>query len=323
MAEAEKQSICQDSVKQTECETEQPRNDDMLRIMHEDVEEEIEYWSQAVVCYILGANPPWEVIEGFIRRIWTRFNIDKIYFMPEGVFLVRFKSMEMEEKVLQCGYYLFDSIPLIFRVWSKDMELKKTDVTVVPAWIQFRSLPLKFWGKSLSKITGLFGKYIKKDVATEERTKLGYARVMVELRVDQQFPSQVAFMDENGDPMTVDVEYEWKPITCNQCKGMGHKQEQCRKGEPPKNCQQEIKKIWRPVVKEVENETTEKGEDRVVQTTPRQPKRLTQMSNSKEGSQEGYSSKAFGSLSYKEVLSPTKQNVIENGEDPSPKPPNG
>ncbi|KAL9227818.1 hypothetical protein vseg_003466 [Gypsophila vaccaria] len=291
--------------------------------MQEDVEEEIDYWYQAVVCYILGANPPWEVIEGFIKRIWTKFNIDKISFMIGGVFLVRFKSMDMKEKVLQSGYYLFDSKPLIFKAWSKDMVLQKTEVEVVPAWIQLHNLPLKFWGKSLPKITGLVGKFIKKDVATEDRTKIGYARVMVELKVDQLFPSKVAFMDENGDVVKVDVDYEWKPITCNKCQGMGHQTEHCRKGKPQKLPQQVIKKVWKLVVKEDETKKNATGEERIAQVTARQPKRLINMSHSKEEGMEGYSSRTFGSLSYREVLSPTKQHVDVTGEPSPPKPPYG
>ncbi|KAL9224929.1 hypothetical protein vseg_000908 [Gypsophila vaccaria] len=48
-------------------ETETDDKDDMLQIQQEDVDEEIEFWNQAVVCFILGANPPWEVVEGFIK----------------------------------------------------------------------------------------------------------------------------------------------------------------------------------------------------------------------------------------------------------------
>ncbi|XP_074293298.1 uncharacterized protein LOC141620281 [Silene latifolia] len=170
----------------------------MLQLEEEDVVEEVNLWSQAVVCFILGANPPWKIIEGFIRRIWTKFNIDKISFMHNGIFLVRFKTMEMKNKVLQSGYYMFDNKPLIVKEWVKDLEMKKEDVKTVPAWIRLHSLPLKFWGKGLPKIASLVGKYVKSDGATEERTRLGYARVMVEMEVDQKLPGKVEFKDEKG-----------------------------------------------------------------------------------------------------------------------------
>lgn len=32
--------------------------------------QEVEYWSSAVICYVLGANPPLNVMDGYFRRIW-------------------------------------------------------------------------------------------------------------------------------------------------------------------------------------------------------------------------------------------------------------
>ncbi|KAJ8426050.1 hypothetical protein Cgig2_011267 [Carnegiea gigantea] len=48
------------------------------KIDSNDVTSEIEYWQSAMLCFVLGANPPLEVIEGFIRRMWNAYDIDKI-----------------------------------------------------------------------------------------------------------------------------------------------------------------------------------------------------------------------------------------------------
>ncbi|XP_074265752.1 uncharacterized protein LOC141588196 [Silene latifolia] len=190
-----------------ETDDDETEDDDMLQIQFEDVEEEVVYWNQAVLCYILGTNPPSEVIEGFIRRIWTKYNIDKISFMPTGVFLVRFKTVEMRDKVLQAGHFLFDNKPMIVKAWHKDLGMTKKDVQSVPAWVRLHNLPLKFWGKSLPKISSLVGKYVKNDQATEERTRLGFARVMVEMMVDQKLPEKVSFRDENGKIVQIEVKF--------------------------------------------------------------------------------------------------------------------
>ncbi|XP_074277927.1 uncharacterized protein LOC141601533 [Silene latifolia] len=302
-------------------------SDDMLQLQNEDVEEEVEYWKQAVICFILGANPPWEIVEGFIRRIWTKYNIDKISFLPNGIFLVRFKTMEMKEKVLTSGHYLFDNKPMIVKSWEKDLEMKKGEVKSVPAWIRIHKLPLKFWGKSLPKITSIVGKYIKSDVATEERTRLGFARVMVELLVDQHLPAQVSFKDETGGIVQVEVEYEWRPVTCTKCKGMGHDMEQCRKGEQKKPSKVPVKQVWKPVSKKTGNaiepvqvRQLSQEQTRPVSAVRRQApehhtpiKRLVRM-HSREGSTDGYSNENFGAFSYKEVVaSPAKKSSEKNG----------
>ncbi|XP_074289092.1 uncharacterized protein LOC141614232 [Silene latifolia] len=286
-SEEEEEFVC-DSVEQG---IENPKHDkktesdEMLQIQLEDVEDEIDYWKQAVICFILGANPPWEIVEGFIRRIWTKFNIDKIS-MPNGIFLVRFKTMKMKEKVLSSGHYLFDNKPMIVKSWEKDLEMKKDDVKSVPAWIKIHKLSLKFWGKGLPKITSIVGKFFKCDVPTEERTRLGYARVMVELLVDQQLPSNISFKDENGGVVQEDIEYEWRPVKCKLCQ-------------------------VRPVTHNQTKPTQVDGRSSVGFHTP--IKRLVKM-NTREVVKDGYNNEAFGAYSYKEVAAcPPKKSSGENG----------
>ena len=50
----------------------------IAKIEKGDVDVEIEYWKNAVICSVLGANPPFEAIQGFIKRIWAAFETDKI-----------------------------------------------------------------------------------------------------------------------------------------------------------------------------------------------------------------------------------------------------
>uniref|UniRef100_A0A803P4D5 DUF4283 domain-containing protein n=1 Tax=Cannabis sativa TaxID=3483 RepID=A0A803P4D5_CANSA len=49
---------------------------DKVKITLEDIEEEISFWNSALVCYVLRANPPLNVLDGFVRRLWKE-KIDK------------------------------------------------------------------------------------------------------------------------------------------------------------------------------------------------------------------------------------------------------
>ncbi|XP_074315223.1 uncharacterized protein LOC141651407 [Silene latifolia] len=135
----------------------------------------------------------------------------------------------MQQKVLASGHFLFDNKPLIIRPWKPDIELEKEEIKNVPAWIRLNKLPLKFWGHSLKKISGLVGKYIKSDTATEEKTRLGFARVMVELQLGQSFPNKIKFFDERKQLVEVSIDYEWKSRLCTKCKQLGHEKENCRR----------------------------------------------------------------------------------------------
>ena len=64
-----------------------------------DVESEVEYWENAILCYVLVVNPSFKVIKGFLNHIWADFSIDKILHVRKGVFLVRFENLQDKVQV--------------------------------------------------------------------------------------------------------------------------------------------------------------------------------------------------------------------------------
>ncbi|XP_074298451.1 uncharacterized protein LOC141629330 [Silene latifolia] len=192
-------------------------------------EREINYWSSAVFCYILGAKPPSSVVTGFVKRVWQSYGVDRISFLPNGIFLVRFKSKEKQLEVVRNGHLMFDSKPVIVKEWSPDVELIKHDVKLIPIWMKLYGLDIKFWGPGcLSKISGLVGKFLRCDEATSNRAFLGFARVLVEIKIGQEFPTELVFEDELGKTQRVRVVYDWLPLSCDKCKGLGHTSDLCR-----------------------------------------------------------------------------------------------
>ncbi|KAL9237143.1 hypothetical protein vseg_011729 [Gypsophila vaccaria] len=92
---------------------------------------------------------------------------------------------------------------------------------------------------------------------------------MVEMTVDHLCPDHLKFKDELGVVQTVGVTYEWKPITCPHCKGMGHSLEDCRKSKSTKSKNPPEKKtqVWIPVSKANDKNNTVAQE----QTEPAPP----------------------------------------------------
>ncbi|KAM6551594.1 hypothetical protein CsatB_001402 [Cannabis sativa] len=84
------------------------------------------------------------------------------------------------------------------------------------------------------------------DAVTKERERLNFPRVMVEVFMNQDFPSLLDFEDEFGSNVHVGVKYEWKPVICKHCSGMGHLTDECNK-------KQSAKQEW--VVKEDEGKS--------------------------------------------------------------------
>uniref|UniRef100_A0A803PSL1 DUF4283 domain-containing protein n=1 Tax=Cannabis sativa TaxID=3483 RepID=A0A803PSL1_CANSA len=122
------------------------KTEQKVRISDEDIAEEISYWQSAIVCYVLGANPPLSVLDGFARRIW-KGKVDKIGMISYGIFIIRFDSCEFRDEVLSGGYIFFNKRPVIMKAWDPDVNLRKEDVRSVPVWVQLEDLELKYWGE--------------------------------------------------------------------------------------------------------------------------------------------------------------------------------
>uniref|UniRef100_A0A803PAH1 DUF4283 domain-containing protein n=1 Tax=Cannabis sativa TaxID=3483 RepID=A0A803PAH1_CANSA len=163
-----------------------------VRITNDDIQDEVDFWKPSIACYVLGANPPLVVIEGFVRRMW----LDKIEREP---------SINVKKEDIKM-------VPIWVHLDELDLKY----------WGE----------KSLYKIIRQIGKPVVVDEATKRREKLNFSRVLIEVAIKQDLPELIEFEDENGCNTTVAISYEWKPVICANCNGMRHATNDFRKKEP-------------------------------------------------------------------------------------------
>ncbi|KAL2896817.1 Terpenoid synthase 19 [Bienertia sinuspersici] len=77
---------------------------------------------------------------------------------------------------------------MVIKPWHLDMDLTREVIKTIPIWVKVM-VNFKYWGiRALEKILKPVGKLIRVDENTARRDKLQYARVMIEVEVDQAFP---------------------------------------------------------------------------------------------------------------------------------------
>ena len=111
----------------------------------EDIIEEVKYWQNAIVCCVLWADSPFEVIEGYVRCLWKDFAIDKVILIKQNLYLVRFVEYQAAVTVTQKGFY-HNHKPLIVKARTLEMETNINAISSLPIWIQFLDLDIKCWG---------------------------------------------------------------------------------------------------------------------------------------------------------------------------------
>ncbi|XP_062119263.1 uncharacterized protein LOC133833014 [Humulus lupulus] len=199
------------------------------RIDIEEVKVQLANWTSAVICMVLGANPPMAVFEGFIKRIWGHLGIAQIARMTMGLTMVKFNDEATRDNVLENGIIHFDRKPVIIRPWTTDLSAVCL-VRSVLLWIRLQDLGLQYWGsKCLSALVSTIGKPIMVDKYTRVRSRIQFARVLVEMEVTDNPPTSIEFINEHGQIMEQGVDYEWLPTKCKNCSSIGHAMTDCRK----------------------------------------------------------------------------------------------
>jgi len=89
----------------------------------------------------------------------------------------------------------------------------------------------------------MLGIPIKTDKYTKDKTFLKYARILIEIQLEDNFLECIEFVNEHNVVVRQKVEYEWKPIKCDFCKMYGHMKDDCRKKPKPRT-------EWRQVARQ-------------------------------------------------------------------------
>lgn len=79
------------------------------------------------------------------------------------------------------------------------------------------------------KLVNQIGKFVTVDDVIAKRDKLQYARILIEVKVDEEFPDPLSFIIEKGLEVIIDVSYKWKPVMCTICKKMEQTTKLCKK----------------------------------------------------------------------------------------------
>lgn len=74
---------------------------------------------------MLRVHPPFSVLNGYIKRLWGKYGINKISMLKNGIVLVRFDTTEGQAEVIQGGIYHFDNKHFIVKVWHPDFDFTR------------------------------------------------------------------------------------------------------------------------------------------------------------------------------------------------------
>jgi len=178
-------------------------------------------WHECLVGYYVGRSLPFQLTENALKLCWGP-KLVEVFADDQGFFFFRIPDPEFRRKILEEGPITVARVALVLQQWKPLLELKREKQTTVPVWIRLKNLPLDLWtAPTISAIASTVGKPLFVDQRTEQTQRISFARVCVELQVNQpRFSS--AKVRLNGVARSIAIKYEWKPAECLKCGSFGH-----------------------------------------------------------------------------------------------------
>lgn len=200
-------------------------DDSSIKLEVEDADTVAKAWGFGLIGYVAGKFPGKGAIHSCCKSWGVKF---QLHFHASGWLLFKFSSEMDRDEVLRKGPYYIYGRPLLLKVMPDMFKFNDSEISKVPVWVQFPSLPLEFWNvRALSKITSKLGTPKQADKLTISRDRVSYARVLVEIDVTQPLKEELCIIDPNGQQFSQEVRYEYVPKFCGFCKSIGHVQDKC------------------------------------------------------------------------------------------------
>ncbi|KAB5529808.1 hypothetical protein DKX38_019889 [Salix brachista] len=195
-----------------------------LVIPPETLLETTEQWTRSMVGFFPGYKMPFHAARSIARRAWDSHGLEQVMTMDAGFLIFRFKSEAAMQEVLAKGPWMFGGKHIALQQWHPQVQFERNKMRTMPVWVRIYGLPFPLWStEGLSRAASMIGMPLSCDEATYNGTRLDYARLCVEIAAEEEFVHKFEMESSlSTTPITIRVEYEWKPARCSQCKVFGH-----------------------------------------------------------------------------------------------------
>lgn len=200
-----------------------------VEISADDWDEGGQIWNHAVMGMVVSQKPSYAEMCRWVEVNWKSCKPSVTQLKP-GVFIFQFSSEAEKMGVLGKHWSFYHRYQMVIRSWNVDKGIEDTSMDTVPVWIQLPGLHPRLWSnRSLGKITSFVGEPIATDHMTAHRTRMDYARVLVEVNTRKPLPTAIPIRNYMGETTTQSVLYEWNTKKCGNCNLIGHSSEQCKR----------------------------------------------------------------------------------------------
>lgn len=107
--------------------------------------------------------------------------------------------------------------------WSPELSAGNINLKSIPLWFVLRNVPMHLYNCAcLSYISSAIGKPLYMDKGTTNQTHLDFARICIEVSIEDDLPEVIRVEAGEGYIVEIKVVLPWSPERCPVCKVFGH-----------------------------------------------------------------------------------------------------
>ncbi|KAF7839850.1 uncharacterized protein G2W53_008332 [Senna tora] len=180
-------------------------------------------FKKSLIIKLLGKTVGFKFLLKKVNQLWGRTREIELVDLGNDYFLAKFDTFADQDFALIGGPWIILDHYLIIRPWTS-LFSPNEQIQKLAAWVHLPDLPIELYDINfLSTLGNHIGKVIRIDVKTTQQLRGKYARLCVELDLEEPLLSQYCV---HGMPRK--IEYEGLHFICFECGIYGHDIEHCR-----------------------------------------------------------------------------------------------
>ncbi|KAI3944773.1 hypothetical protein MKW92_034572 [Papaver armeniacum] len=180
-------------------------------------------WENSLIGFFVGEDIPFNMDIKMVEKLWEVKGDFSVFTIDNGYFVFQFSCVEEKVRVLESAdLWRVRQRQLILKEWDWKLMIERIGMESLPIWVKIYNLPLFFWTPVvLGKVGSGLGTPLYVDQKTRNKQQLAYAMLCIEFYAYKPLPESLRILVK-GMEYHLNLEYDWKPLRCENCCTFGH-----------------------------------------------------------------------------------------------------